>query len=89
MRVDRTCILIGERAAAIAARFGVELDAVTTAVMIEDVHRKTPLRLQALLEADDFNFVHDVFGIRKHYDAATGAIDNRFLPRFAVKGGMR
>lgn len=42
-----------------------------------------PLRLQDLLEADDFNFAHDVFGIRANIDRSTGELENCFLPRFA------
>ena len=43
-----------------------------------------PLKLEALLEADDFNFAHDVFGIRRHLDRSTGELGGCFLPRFAV-----
>lgn len=41
-----------------------------------------PLRLRELLNADDFNFVHDVFGINRHIDRDTGQMMNCFLPRF-------
>lgn len=44
-----------------------------------------PLRLQHLLNADDFNFVHDVFGIHRHINRETGKLDNHFLPRFSEK----
>jgi len=42
-----------------------------------------PLDLAKLLAADDFNFAHDVFGIRGHIDRRTGKLDGRFLPRCA------
>lgn len=42
-----------------------------------------PLDLKALLEADDFNFCHDVFGIRNHINRATGQLENCFSPRFS------
>jgi hypothetical protein len=42
-----------------------------------------PLKLQELLEADDFNLIHDVFGIHRHLDRNTGKLKNCFLPRFA------
>jgi hypothetical protein len=42
-----------------------------------------PLRLQALLDADDFNFMHDVLGIRRHLDRDTGRLLNHFSPRFS------
>lgn len=41
-----------------------------------------PLRLQAFLDADDFNFSHDFFGINRHIDRETGQMMNFFLPRF-------
>lgn len=43
-----------------------------------------PLRLRDLLEADDFSFAHDVFGIRKHIDRRTGELLNFFSPRFSA-----
>lgn len=43
-----------------------------------------PLRLDALLAADDANFAHDVFGIDRFIDKVSGEIDaNQFWPRFA------
>lgn len=42
-----------------------------------------PLQLDALLSADDFNFIHDVFGIRRHLNRDTGELGSCFLPRFA------
>jgi hypothetical protein len=42
-----------------------------------------PLHLIELLDADDFNFSHDVFGIRRHLDRTTGKLADHFLPRFA------
>ena len=43
-----------------------------------------PLRLRELLEADDSNFAHDVFGIRRHLNRETGQLEDCFLPRFAA-----
>jgi hypothetical protein len=42
-----------------------------------------PLKLHALLEADDFNFAHDVFGIERHLNRNTGQLEHCFLPRYA------
>lgn len=42
-----------------------------------------PLKLQELLDADDGNFGHDVFGIRRHINRETGQLEDCFLPRFA------
>lgn len=43
-----------------------------------------PLKLKELLEADDFNFAHDVFGIAKHIDRRTGELMHYFRPRFSA-----
>lgn len=40
-----------------------------------------PLDLPKLLRADDFNFAHDVFGIRQHLDRTTGELLDFFSPR--------
>jgi hypothetical protein len=45
-----------------------------------------PLDLKKLLEADDFNFEHDVFGIRHHLNRETGQLEDFFLPRCALPG---
>lgn len=42
-----------------------------------------PLRLGELLAAPDFDFCHDVTGIRRHLNRETGALENCFLPRYA------
>lgn len=41
------------------------------------------LDLDRLLAADDANFAHDVFGIRRHIDRDTGRLMNFFWPRFS------
>jgi len=43
-----------------------------------------PLKLQELLEAPEFDFVHDVVGIRRHINRQTGQLEDFFLPRYAV-----
>lgn len=42
-----------------------------------------PLKLQLLLEADNFNFSHDVFGISNHINRKTGLLEDCFSPRFS------
>lgn len=44
------------------------------------------LKLDELLVAADFDFAHDVFGIRRHIDRTTGRLGDCFLPRFAMPG---
>ena len=47
------------------------------------VSAHTPLDLAGLLEADDFEFAHDVGGIRRHLDRSTGELTGCFVPRHA------
>lgn len=42
-----------------------------------------PLDLAALFATDDFNFLHDVCGIRDNLDRTTGRFTTHFWPRFA------
>lgn len=44
-----------------------------------------PMDFDRLLEADDFNFLHDIYGISRHINRETGELMNCFLPRFAKK----
>lgn len=48
-----------------------------------------PLDLAALFAAEDFDFVHDVFGIYRNIDRETGKLKNCFRPRFAVNERSR
>lgn len=42
------------------------------------------LKLKELLETDDFNFAHDVFGISRNMNRENGELTNCFLPRFTL-----
>jgi hypothetical protein len=42
-----------------------------------------PLRLEGLLQADDFNFAHDISGICNCLDRQTGQLLNEFSPRYS------
>mgnify|MGYP005726143363 CR=1 FL=1 len=42
------------------------------------------LDLKRLLDSDESNFAHDVFGISNHIDRETGKLTKGFLPRFAI-----
>lgn len=48
------------------------------------VHELTPLRLEELLNADNGNFGHDVFGIRRYLNRATRQLEDCFAPRFTA-----
>lgn len=43
-----------------------------------------PLRLEALLSADPFNFAHDVLGIRRNLNRRTGELENFWTPRYSA-----
>jgi len=40
-----------------------------------------PLDLEKLKNFDDFNFSHDIFGIRANINRNNGKLENCFLPR--------
>lgn len=42
------------------------------------------LKLVELLEAEDFDFAHDVSGIRSHINRENGRLEGQFLPRYAA-----
>lgn len=44
-----------------------------------------PLDLKALLKASDFDFLHDVCGIREHLDRRLGKLRNDFVPRYTKR----
>lgn len=61
------------------------VDQITLKMDIAATHYNgTPLKLMRLLNADDFNFYHDLGGIRASINRKTGKLDNCFVPRFAA-----
>ena len=42
-----------------------------------------PLKLQEWLDAPDFDFAHDFYGIMRHINRRTGELEDCFVPRFA------
>lgn len=80
----RTINAIAHRAVKHAALRGIEYSVMDADMDLTATHLNgCPLRLEELLAADDFNFDHDVFGIRRHMNRETGRLENCFLPRFA------
>ena len=75
---------IAKRAVSMAKDLGFKYDQMTAIMDISACHSNgNPLKLQELLDADDFNFGHDVFGIRQHIDRETGQLQNCFVPRYS------
>jgi len=67
-----------------AATMTAELDRLSLHIDLDACMRECPLDLDALLNADDANFAHDVFGIVRHMDRTTGQLTGCFRPRFAL-----
>jgi hypothetical protein len=77
-----TTTRIIDRAYTMARQNGMTLDRFSLEMDLAATHALTPLDLDALLAADDFNFAHDVFGIMGHINRATGTMGDGFVPRF-------
>lgn len=76
---------IAERAIAMAAARGEKVDAQCITMDLSATHARTPLRLEELAGANDFNFAHDVFGISHNINRETGALENHFSPRYTSR----
>jgi len=75
---------IARRAMVLAARDGSGYALQDAQMDITACHcNGCPLKLGDLLQADDFNFAHDVFGIRRNLDRDSGQLGDCFLPRFS------
>lgn len=62
-----------------------DIDIIQLAFVLFDYHnQRAPLQLAALVDADGFNFTHDVSGIiRAHNEGPTSIHARTFLPRYA------
>ncbi len=75
---------IAKRAVAMATNLNVQYDQMTATMDIDACHNNgNPLKLAELLNADDTNFAHDVFGIRANISRKTGELENCFVPRYS------
>jgi len=73
------------RASKMAEELGCEYPPLDIDMDITAAHRNgSALHLTGLLGASDFDFAHDVFGIRRHIDRATGKVGDCFVPRYSV-----
>ena len=67
-----------------AQAFSFKFDRFSLIMDISAVHANgCQLKLEELLTAKDFDFLHDVLGIMNHIDRDTGQLENCFLPRYA------
>lgn len=58
-------------------------DRLSLAMDLEYVTDIFDLRLEDLLNADDYNFTHDICGIQNNFNRRTFKMENRFVPRYA------
>jgi hypothetical protein len=81
---------IVDRAAVYAAQHRVPFNRQDLWMDLTAVHANgCPLRLAGLLEAESFDFVHDVFGIIRHLDRSTGKLGGCFSPRYSIPEASR
>ena len=75
---------IAKRAVALAASMEFDLEREQIEMDVTACHANgNPLDLEKLLAANDGDFGHDVFGIRKHIDRTTGQLRDCFVPRLS------
>jgi len=58
-------------------------DGLSLSMDLEFTHNLFNLRLQELLQADDFNFAHDIIGIQNNLNRQKRQMENCFVPRYA------
>jgi hypothetical protein len=81
---------IAKRASALASANEIELDEKTVLLdLTAAMAGGCKLCVQDLLNANDVDFVHDVFGINKHLDRNTFTLTDCFVPRYAHQGFRR
>lgn len=77
---------IADRAVSLAATCGFQYDKSDALMDVTACHANgCRLDLDKLARADAFNFAHDVFGIRRHINRETGALENCFVPRCCAR----
>jgi hypothetical protein len=80
---------IAQRASELARRVGQEMSVRDVMMDVTAAHLNgNPLRLRELLiDADDANFTHDVWGIAHHIDRETGQLTDGgiFNPRYRAE----
>lgn len=84
---DADCMILTQvigRWRSLCAREGNEIDVKSARMDMEaanGVNGNEPLDYGKLMDFDDADFVHDMAGIARHMDRATGQLMNHFVPR--------
>ena len=77
---------IANRAVTMAKKAGVQYHQMDAEMDISACHNNgNALKLQELLQSDDVNFGHDIFGIRHYLNRETGELTDCFVPRFSAR----
>lgn len=58
-------------------------DRMSLIIDLEQATEQFNLKLKELLNADNFNFAHDICGIQNNFNRETLKMENCFLPRYA------
>jgi hypothetical protein len=66
-----------------AQQLGVERSCMHLMMDVQAAHHACPMDLEALMQAANTDFLHDVYGISANLNRETGELENGFLPRFA------
>ena len=75
--------IIEQIATRVSAKYP-EIDVVDVTMNVSATHLDKPLRLKELLEADEFDFWHDVTGIAQHLNKDTCKMDDNFIPLYTM-----
>lgn len=77
---------ITDRAMVLAEKHGIEYERQCCMMDLSACSANgNPMDFDRLLTADEFDFAHDVFGIRRHIDRETGKLTGCFSPRFSIR----
>lgn len=77
------CARLEAQSPRIAKNYGSRQSRLMDLLAADGVNGNQPLDWKALVEFDDFNFIHDVGGIHNTIDRSTGKLTKGFLPRCA------
>ena len=72
---------IVERAESLGVDYG---DRITRMMDLTAAHWTCPLKLEEMLEGNNVDLLHDIYGIAKSIDRDTGELRDCFLPRFSL-----
>lgn len=70
--------------AMISPEFMGDPDRMTLRMDLEVAHFDIPLDLPRLLDFKEYDFWHDIVGIRSHLNRDSGVLENCFLPRCSI-----